>query len=62
VKEGSLTWYLVIFVLSASAGFFFYWVLEGFDFKWAQLSAALVWGAVGLITARYFLRKNRSGD
>lgn len=62
MKEGSRTWYLVVFVLSAGAGFLFYWVLEGFGFKWQQLFAALVWGVVGLVTARYFLSRNRPSD
>ncbi len=59
MKEGSRAWYALVFVLSAAAGFLFYWLVDGFEFKWEQLLAALVWGVIGLITAGYFLRKNR---
>ena len=59
MKEGSPAWYVVVFVISAAAGFLFYWLVDGFEFKRGQLLAALVWGVIGLVTARYFLRKNR---
>ena len=60
MKEGTVAWYVLVFVLSAGAGFAFYWLLDGFEFKPEQLLAAVLWGVIGLVTARYFLRKNRS--